>query len=152
MTKKAEVDLLIFDLDGTLIESKWDIADSVNLTLRDLGVPERSQEEIFGFVGDGVKKLLRLAVGEGKTDLYDEALRIFRGHYLDHCLDRTVFYPGIDKVLTHFSAKPKAVATNKSIEYTNVILNGLGPATFCHMWSAATTGSVSSLSPACWCM
>ncbi len=41
MTKKAEVDLLIFDLDGTLIESKWDIADSVNLTLRDLGVPER---------------------------------------------------------------------------------------------------------------
>ena len=66
MTKKAEVDLLIFDLDGTLIESKWDIADSVNLTLRDLGVPERPQEEIFGFVGDGVKKLLRLAVGEAR--------------------------------------------------------------------------------------
>lgn len=113
MTKKAEIDLLIFDLDGTLIESKWDIADSVNLTLRDLGVPERPQEEIFGFVGDGVKKLLRLAVGEGNKDLYDEALRVFRGHYLEHCLDRTSFYPGIDQVLTHFSAKPKAVATNK---------------------------------------
>lgn len=103
MTKKTEVDLLIFDLDGTLIESKWDIADSVNLTLRDLGVPERPQEEIFGFVGDGVKKLLRLAVGEGNQDLYDEALRVFRGHYLAHCLDRTMFYPGINEVLMHFS-------------------------------------------------
>ena len=102
MTKKTDIDLLIFDLDGTLIESKWDIADSVNLTLRDLGMPERSQEEIFGFVGDGVKKLLRLAVGEGKQDLYDEALRIFRGHYLTHCLDRTTFYPGIDRVLDAF--------------------------------------------------
>ncbi len=126
MMKKADIDLLIFDLDGTLIESKWDIADSVNLTLRDLGKPERSQEEIFGFVGDGVKKLLRLAVGEGNQELYDEALRVFRTHYLAHCLDRTVFYPGIDRVLTHFASKQKAVATNKSIEYTNVILTGLG--------------------------
>ncbi|MDR4478515.1 MAG: HAD-IA family hydrolase [Nitrospira sp.] len=133
MTKQAEIDLLIFDLDGTLIESKWDIADSVNLTLRDLGVPERSQEEIFGFVGDGVKKLLRLAVGEGNTDLYDEALRIFRGHYLEHCLDRTSFYPGIDRVLAHFSDKPKAVATNKAIEYTNVILKGLGEQHFVYV-------------------
>ena len=63
MGKKAGVDLLIFDLDGTLIESKWDIADSVNRTLRDLGLPERTQDEIFGFVGDGVKRLLRLAPG-----------------------------------------------------------------------------------------
>jgi phosphoglycolate phosphatase len=116
----------MFDLDGTLIESKWDIAQSVNLTLAELGLPERSLEEIFGFVGDGVKKLLRLAVGEGNQERFDEALNVFRGHYLEHCLDRTVFYPGIEPVLQHFSRKEKAVATNKSIEYTRVILNGLG--------------------------
>ncbi|HEY7532212.1 MAG TPA: HAD hydrolase-like protein, partial [Nitrospiraceae bacterium] len=63
--KKTPVNLLIFDLDGTLIESKWDIAKSVNLTLAELGLPERPLEEIFGYVGDGVKKLLRLSVGEG---------------------------------------------------------------------------------------
>jgi phosphoglycolate phosphatase len=130
MGKKAAVDLLIFDLDGTLIESKWDIADSVNLTLRDLGLPERSQEEIFGFVGDGVKRLLRLAVGEESPDKYEQALQVFRRHYLQHCLDRTRFYPGIEGMLTHFGQKRKAVATNKSIEYTNVILNGLGPQHF----------------------
>lgn len=126
MSKKIPVDLLIFDLDGTLIESKWDIAYSVNLTLAELGLPERSLEEIFGFVGDGVKRLLRRAVGEENLDRYEQALKVFRGHYLAHCLDRTVFYPGVEFMLRHFAAKSKAVATNKSIEYTRVILNGLG--------------------------
>ncbi len=126
MARKTPVDLLIFDLDGTLIESKWDIAHSVNLTLEELGLSRRPQEEIFGFVGDGVKRLLRLAVGEENQAKYEEALRVFRGHYLAHCLDRTRFYPGVETVLTHFADKHKAVATNKSIEYTKVILDGLG--------------------------
>jgi len=127
------VDLLIFDLDGTLIESKWDIATAVNLTLNDLGLPERGQEEIFGFVGDGIKRLLRLAVGEENQSRYDEALRVFRGHYLAHCLDRTQFYPGIERVLTHFARKHKAVATNKSLEYTTRILEGLGAHHFAYV-------------------
>lgn len=127
------VDLLIFDLDGTLIESKWDIAHSVNHTLVALGLPARPIEEIFGFVGDGVKRLLRLAVGEGNQERFEEALKVFRGHYVEHCLDRTTFYPGIEPMLQHFSDKPKAIATNKSIEYTRVIVNGLGPKHFTYM-------------------
>ncbi len=121
-----KVDLLIFDLDGTLIESKWDIATAVNLTLADLDLPQRSQEEIFSFVGDGIKRLLRLAVGEENQSRYEQALRVFRGHYLAHCLDRTRFYPGIEAVLSHYADKHKAVATNKSLEYTTKILEGLG--------------------------
>jgi len=123
---KIPVDLLIFDLDGTLIESKWDIAESVNLTLAELGLPQRELEEIFGFVGDGVKKLLRLSVGETSHVSFEDALRVFRRHYLAHCLDRTQFYPGVEKTLGHFAQTRKAVATNKSIEYTRVILKGLG--------------------------
>ena len=130
---KTPVDLMIFDLDGTLIESKWDIAQSVNFTLVELGLPERPTEEVFGFVGDGVKRLLRLAVGEGNQAKFDEALKIFRGYYLEHCLDRTGFYPGIEPMLQHFIHKDKAIATNKSIEYTRVILNGLGPQHFRYM-------------------
>ncbi|MEW6246656.1 MAG: HAD-IA family hydrolase [Nitrospirota bacterium] len=133
MAKKAPVDLLIFDLDGTLIESKWDIAHSVNLTLEELGLPRRPQEEIFGFVGDGVKRLLRLAVGEENQAEYEEALRVFRGHYLAHCLDRTRFYPGVETALAHFADKHKAVATNKSMEYTKVILDGLGSHHFAYV-------------------
>ena len=116
------ITLLIFDLDGTLIESKWDIAASVNLTLVELGLPQRSLEEIFGFVGDGVKKLLRLSVGDNHRVSFDDALQVFRAHYLAHCLDRTKFYPGIEATLAHFTDKRKAVATNKSIEYTDVVI------------------------------
>jgi phosphoglycolate phosphatase len=88
---------------------------------------------IFGFVGDGIKRLLRLAVGEENQSRYEEALRIFRGHYLTHCLDRTRFYPGIEKVLDHFAGKHKAVATNKSLEYTRKILEGLGSHHFAYV-------------------
>jgi phosphoglycolate phosphatase len=130
---KTDVDLLIFDLDGTLIESKWDIANAVNLTLAELGLPVRTHEEIFGFVGDGVKRLLRSAVGEENQSRYEDALRVFRGHYLSHCLDRTCFYPGVDAVLNHFARKHKAVATNKSLEYTTRILQGLGAHHFAYV-------------------
>ena len=67
MMGKTSVELLIFDLDGTLIESKWDIAASVNFTLAELGLPQRPIEEIFGFVGDGVKQLLRLSIGTSQS-------------------------------------------------------------------------------------
>lgn len=130
---RGAVDLLIFDLDGTLIESKWDIATAVNLTLSEIGLPTRPQEEIFSFVGDGIKRLLRLAVGEERQAAYDDALRVFRGHYLAHCLDRTRFYPGVETVLTHFADKHKAVATNKSLEYTTKILEGLGAHHFAYV-------------------
>jgi phosphoglycolate phosphatase len=133
MAKKTPIDLLIFDLDGTLIESKYDIAKSVNLTLAELGIPQRSDEEIFGYVGDGVKLLLRRSVGEDNLERYQEALRVFRGHYLEHCLDCTKFYPGVDRVLAHFADKKKAIATNKSLEYTKKIMAGLGAHHFIYM-------------------
>src|SRR5438128_11388800 len=94
-----KLDLLIFDLDGTLIESKWDIATAVNLTLGDLGLPQRSQEEIFSFVDDGIKRLLRLAVGHEHQPRYEDALRIFRRHYLAHSLNRTRYHPVPETVL-----------------------------------------------------
>lgn len=130
---KHPIGLMIFDLDGTLIESKWDIAVAVNRTLLELGLPVRQDEEIFGFVGDGIKRLLRLAVGEENQARYEEALRVFRGHYLCCCLDRTRFYPGVETVLTHFAGKHKAVATNKSLEYTTKILNALGSHHFAYV-------------------
>ncbi|MCH8041307.1 MAG: HAD-IA family hydrolase [Nitrospinae bacterium] len=126
MVSQKPLELLIFDFDGTLIDSKDDIATSVNLTLGDLGLPLRSPEEIFSFVGDGVKRLLRLSVGEENLALYEEALRIFRRHYLSHCLDTTRFYPGMDRVIETLSGVKKAIATNKSMEYTLAIVEGLG--------------------------
>jgi len=123
-----QVELILFDLDGTLIDSKVDIANAVNLTLGDLGLPQRTLEEIFSFVGDGVKQLLRLSVGEGKAAQYEEALRIFRMHYLAHCLDNTEFYPKVGDLLSHLDGRQCAVVTNKTLEYTLQIIQGLGAA------------------------
>ncbi len=124
MTKwRAEV--LLFDFDGTLIDSKVDIATAVNCTLRDLGLPLRSVEEIFSFVGDGVKRLLRLSVGEENPEQYERALEVFRHHYLEHCVETTRWYPGIWEVLQHYKDRTRAIVTNKSLEYTLAIVDGL---------------------------
>lgn len=122
----APFQLVVFDFDGTLIDSKYDIAVAVNLTLKDLELPIRSPEEIFSFVGDGVKRLLRLSVGEGNDARYEEALTIFREHYLAHCLDSTQLYTGLDAVFDILQGTTKALATNKSLEYTLRIVEGLG--------------------------
>ncbi len=124
--ERHQVELVLFDLDGTLIDSKVDIANSVNFTLRDLDLPQRSLAEIFSFVGDGVKRLLQLSVGETNVTQYEEALRIFREYYLAHCLDFTEFYPRIQEILSHPSERTFAIVTNKTREYTVRIIEGLG--------------------------
>ncbi len=121
----GSVRLVIFDFDGTLINSKYDIATSVNLTLATLGLPTRTPEEIFTFVGDGVKRLLRLSVGETDEARYEDALRVFRRHYLAHALDTTQLYPGLDRLFGREGMRTKALATNKSLEYTTKIVEGL---------------------------
>ena len=117
-------DLLIFDLDGTLADTKDDLASSVNLTLKDLGLPLKTPEVIRTYVGGGVRRLIQQAVGE-EGERLSEALRIFRKHYLVHLLDKTRLYPGMAEVLEYFRSKKKAVVTNKAKLYTDKILDGL---------------------------
>lgn len=123
--EKVSVDLLIFDLDGTLIDAREDIATSVNLTLVELGLPPKPPEVIYGYVGEGVRRLLRQSVEGHGEELFQRSLSVFRGYYLAHLLDHTRFYPGMDEVLDYFSQKKKAVVTNKPIEYAAKILEGL---------------------------
>lgn len=120
-----KTDLLIFDLDGTLADTKDDLALSVNLTLGDLGLPEKPPAEIHGFVGSGVRRLIQQAVGETEGERFNEAMRLFRKHYLTHLLDTTMLYPGMDDVLEHFKTKKKAVVTNKAQIYTDRLATGL---------------------------
>jgi phosphoglycolate phosphatase len=120
-----KVDLLIFDLDGTLADTKDDLATCVNLTLAEIGLPQKSKQEIYGFVGGGVRRLIRQAVGETEEDRFARAMQIFRKHYLVHLLDTTKLYPGMDDVLEHFKTKKKAVVTNKAQIYTDPLAEGL---------------------------
>jgi len=120
------VDLMVFDFDGTLVSSGEDIATSVNLTLRDLGLEVLEREKVISFVGDGVKKLIERALGEEHRDLFDRALEIFKDFYAEHLLDTTGLYPGVEELLRHFSGKRKVILTNKNRAFTMTIAKALG--------------------------
>jgi len=118
-------DFLIFDLDGTLINSREDIARSVNHALTACGLEALSLEEVSGFVGHGAANLIRSCLGEKNREVFEKALKYFRRYYLDHLLDHTELYPGVREVLESTEGIPKAVVTNKPLEHSLRILEGL---------------------------
>lgn len=121
-----EVDLMIFDLDGTLVSTGPDLVVSVNYTLEQLGLEKRPDDEIISFVGDGVKELIERALGVNNIDLYPEAINIFSEYYGDHLLDNAAPYPGVEELLQQFRNKKKVILTNKRQKFTLEISHGLG--------------------------
>jgi phosphoglycolate phosphatase len=117
----------LFDLDGTLIDSRADIVLAVNLARQDFGLAPRPASEIEACVGEGVPALIRRAIPE-RPDLWPELLACQRAHYRKHALDRTALYPGVLEALKGLSAKgwKMAVVTNKPSDVTTPILDGLG--------------------------
>ncbi|MDO4519474.1 MAG: HAD-IA family hydrolase [Eubacteriales bacterium] len=92
--------LAIFDLDGTILNTLEDLADATNYVMDRLGMPKRTIEEVRRFVGNGIHRLLELAVVEGTTDEgVDRAFDIFNEYYREHCADKTQPYDGIMDVL-----------------------------------------------------
>lgn len=100
------IDTIIFDLDGTLLNTLDDLTDSVNHALSHSGFPLRTIEEIRGFVGNGVARLIERAIPDGKDNpLYEETLNIFKEHYEIHCKDKTRPYDGVIPMLDEFCEK-----------------------------------------------
>ena len=120
-----KADLLVFDLDGTLTRSADDLAASVNYTLRTLGLPTLTPEAVRGFIGDGVKVLVKKALGPAQEN-YDRAMELFSAHYGEHLLDRTTLYPDVIETLDHFDRKTKVIVTNKLSGFTLRITKALG--------------------------
>lgn len=118
--------LILYDLDGTLADTREDLAAAVNRTLDDLGLPRRPDPELYGFIGNGVRMLLARAVGATEGDLLENALQVFRGHYLGHLTDRSRLYPGVDEVLKAFADRHQAIVTNKAMAYTAPLVRDLG--------------------------
>jgi len=114
----------VFDLDGTLVDSREDLFLAVDHALRQLDLPPRPREEVLSFVGEGAARLVSRAVGPS-DHLADRALDLWRAHYEAHLLDHTVLYPGIRSLLEGASAH-LAVHTNKPGEMARRILDGLG--------------------------
>jgi phosphoglycolate phosphatase len=127
----ADVRVLIFDLDGTLIDSGIDLALSVNATLKELGRQPLPHDQIFSYVGQGAARLIEQALGAGCTaEECEQGLAFFLSYYRQHMLDNTVTYPGVREALAAFDGMPMAVLTNKPVRFSRQILEGLGLASY----------------------
>jgi phosphoglycolate phosphatase len=123
------MDLVIFDLDGTLIDSSLDLAHSVNATLAHLHLPPLENEKVYSYVGNGAPVLMRKALGpDYPEEVVKGALEFFLAYYREHMLDNTVLYPGLGQVLDQFRAAgiAMAVLTNKPVGFSQAIVDGLG--------------------------
>lgn len=130
-TALGQIELLVFDLDGTLVDSELDLANSVNATLEKIDRELLSVEQIASYVGQGVKVLVGRALGEGAPpELVERATEIFLSHYREHMLDHTATYPGVREALAELDGRKMAVLTNKPVRFSREMLKGLGLAEF----------------------
>lgn len=123
---KKSVDLVMFDLDGTLADTGQDLASSVNFTRGHFNFDSLPEQSIYAQVGRGVEYLLRHSLPEKRPEDFPQVLHIFLGHYERHLLDRTVLYPGVRDVLDYFSDKRRVVVSNKMYRLALAMVRGLG--------------------------
>ena len=132
------IKLVIFDLDGTLIDSRLDLVHSVNAALRHIGRPALPDEVIASYVGDGAPILMQRALGDLPVDesLVQKGVEFFLSYYREHKLDHTTIYPGITQALATIqnagngSPRKLAVLSNKPVNPSRAIVAALGLSRF----------------------
>ncbi len=129
MSSPSASSLLIFDLDGTLIDSRLDLANAVNATRAEMGKPPLEHSVVYSYVGNGAPVLIRKAMGAEASDTdVQHALEFFLAYYRDHAVDATVLYPGVLESLEqlHAAGMRLAVLTNKPVRISEAIMNTMG--------------------------
>ena len=130
----SQLKLLIFDLDGTLIDSRLDLVHSVNAMLRHLGTTELPDDVIASYVGDGAPMLVRRALGDPSDEaFFKRGLEYFLSYYREHKLDHTTVYVGIKQALGRIEGsngdgakRQMAVLSNKPVHPSRAIVKALG--------------------------
>lgn len=124
------VNSILFDLDGTLIDSKTDLANSINLMLADLDRPALDEATVGGFVGDGVRVLVRRCLTATDPNckppeeaLHAKGIALMHSHYAEEMFRTTRLYPQVGQTLGSFGDKRKAVVTSKEVRFTKIILD-----------------------------
>ena len=125
---KKTVDLVMFDLDGTLADTGHDLADSVNFTRAHFALAPLPGKLVYSNVGRGIEHLLKHSLPEESPAHFQEVMRVFLAHYEKHLLDRTVLYPGVREILEYFRDKRRLVVSNKMHRLTEAVVRGLGVA------------------------
>jgi phosphoglycolate phosphatase len=122
-----QIRLLVFDLDGTLVDSKQDLALSVNAMREEMGLAPLSLDLIASYVGQGVTLLVRRSLGaQATSENVERGLAFFLAYYHDHMLDHTAPYPGVAEALEKLRDYKLAVLTNKPVNFSREMLTRLG--------------------------
>ena len=124
----AKYKLLVFDLDGTIADTRNDLACAVNHALVSLSLPELAVEQVGGFVGDGLERLMQrsLDAAKGSAELLERSIDLFRDHYKQHLVDNTTLYAGVGEALKSIKEQEMVVLTNKPRRYSLPVLEHLG--------------------------
>jgi phosphoglycolate phosphatase len=133
------ISLLIFDLDGTLVNTLEDIASSVNFTLQKLGRPVIPIDAVRQYVGDGIEMLMQRALGTRDEFLFD-AVGIYKVHHSRNLVVRSRLYPAVIDMLEHFRGLPMTVISNKTSEFVHPLLDGLRISHYFSMVLGADSG------------
>jgi len=136
---RISVNLMLFDLDGTLIDSRTDLANSINLMLADLGRPALDEAIVGSFVGDGVRVLVRRSLTATDpnhqppaVDLHAKGVELMHSHYAQEMFKTTHLYPKVAETLAALENKLKAVVTSKESRFTKQILEHFDIARYFH--------------------
>jgi phosphoglycolate phosphatase len=117
--------ILVFDFDGTLVDTKKDIADSVNRTLKELELRTLDPETLYTFIGKGVTHLMTRSLEKtGYGDL-SRTIEVFMRHYEEHLMDQTDLFPNCRETLEHFADKENTILSNKPTRFITQILDAL---------------------------
>jgi phosphoglycolate phosphatase len=122
------LDLILFDLDGTLIDSLDDLTNATNYMLLSLGRAAATRERVRGYVGQGARRLVERAMPDASVEELEQGLSLFLSHNEEHIADRTRFYPGVVETLTALRDAGMAlvVVSNKNVALCSKVLTALG--------------------------
>ncbi|OIO39386.1 MAG: hypothetical protein AUJ75_01290 [Candidatus Omnitrophica bacterium CG1_02_49_10] len=121
-----KINLIIFDLDGTIIDSSQDIVNGINHMLDALGFQGKRHDEIIPYVGYGVEYLVESCLPKGRMELLRDGIEVFVSHNISHLFDNTKLFPGIAEILPYFDSKRKVILTNRQKDITEKLLEGFG--------------------------
>lgn len=129
MVLSSNIKLVVFDLDGTLVDSQYDLADSVNFVRQEYGLSPLSVSKVASYLGSGITALVKAVLSEIKSDNFDVAVKIFKDNYAKHLTDKTLPYKDVKEMLSSV-AQQKVLLSNKDEKFSKQILETLGLSKF----------------------
>ena len=129
MVLNSNIKLVIFDLDGTLVDSKYDLTDAVNFTRKHYGFSPLPVDKVASYLGSGITALVKAVLSELKSENFDVAVKIFKDNYVQHLTDKTLPYNDVKEMLSNIPQQ-KVLLSNKDEQFSKQILNTLGLSQF----------------------